>query len=88
MPKPHDRPLRCPTCGAQSLFTLKVATISGINVIQATPMHFRFDSRSPRKFDFAVPVFVSCSQCGQAMVPPPQLIQAALNPVARRSTPV
>ena len=52
MPKSHDRPLRCPVCGYEATFTLNVATIHGVNILQTAPLQFRRDSRSLKQFDF------------------------------------
>ena len=71
--------LACPMCGFRVSFVLTTAIIESRDVVQTHAMQFKPASRAPKKFTFRIPLFLSCSQCGQPLAPPPVLLHQSHN---------
>ena len=65
--------LACPMCGYNVSFILCKAVISSELWVQRSAQRFRRESRAPKRFDFVVPLLMSCAQCGQPVKVPDAL---------------
>ncbi len=57
----------CSMCGSKVSFILTTATINSECWTQLFPRRFKRDRVVPRKFNFRIPLFFTCTQCGQAL---------------------
>ena len=65
--------LACPMCGYTVSFILCKAIVSSELWVQYSAQRFKRDSRAPKKFDLAIPLLLSCTQCGQPVKVPEKL---------------
>ena len=65
--------LACPMCGYNVSFILCKAVVSSELWVQRSALRFRRDSGAPKRFDFVVPLLMSCTQCGQPVKVPESL---------------